>query len=113
MMKKSLSALSLRQPYAEQILRGIKKIEYRSMPTNKRERIYIYASKTPAPIGHWRRLGLKPGDLQTGVLVGTIEVVDCIRKGHKDYHWRLAIPVRLKRPIAPKNHPNPAWFFPF
>jgi len=39
----------LRFPHAEQILRGKKKIEYRNMPTNKRERVYIYASKTPPP----------------------------------------------------------------
>jgi predicted transcriptional regulator len=43
-----MPALSIRQPHAEQTLRGKKKIEYRSMPTNKRERVYIYASMTPA-----------------------------------------------------------------
>ncbi len=41
-------ALSIRQPYAELILREIKIIEYRSRPTNIRERVYIYASQTPA-----------------------------------------------------------------
>ena len=41
---KQLRALSIRQPYAEQILRGTKTIEYRSVKTNIRERIYIYAS---------------------------------------------------------------------
>ena len=39
---KRMVALSIRQPHVEQILRGKKKIEYRSMPTNKRERVYIY-----------------------------------------------------------------------
>ena len=39
-------ALSIRQPYAELILRGVKTIEYRSRPTRKiGERFYIYASK--------------------------------------------------------------------
>ncbi|HBB88969.1 MAG TPA: hypothetical protein DC047_15290 [Blastocatellia bacterium] len=45
---KRVSALSLGQPNAEQVMRGKKTIEYRSMPTKKRERVYIYASKTPA-----------------------------------------------------------------
>lgn len=36
-----MSALSLQQPNAEQVLRGKKKIEYRNMPTKKRERVYI------------------------------------------------------------------------
>ena len=36
-----MSALSLRQPNAEQVLRGKKDTEYRNMPTSKRERVYI------------------------------------------------------------------------
>jgi hypothetical protein len=44
---KNMRALSIRQPYAEQSLRGNKKIEYRGRPTNIRERMYIYASLTP------------------------------------------------------------------
>lgn len=106
-------ALSIRQPHAEQILRGKKKIEFRSRPTNKRERIYIYAAGRPAPPKYWREIGLKPGGLLTGVLVGTVELVGCDRKGPKDYNWRLAKPHRLKKPIKPKNHPQPAWFNPF
>lgn len=41
-------ALSVRQPLAEQIMRGTKKIEYRNIHTNIRGRVYIYASKAPA-----------------------------------------------------------------
>jgi predicted transcriptional regulator len=42
-------ALSIRQPYAELILRGIKTVEYRSRPTRIiGERFYIYASKAVA-----------------------------------------------------------------
>jgi predicted transcriptional regulator len=41
-----MRALSIRQPYAELILRGIKPIEYRSRPTKIiGERFYIYASR--------------------------------------------------------------------
>ena len=41
-----MQALSIRQPYAELILRGIKRIEFRSRPTRRiGERFYIYASK--------------------------------------------------------------------
>ena len=42
-----MRALSIRQPYAELILRGEKTIEYRSRPTKIiGERFYFYASKT-------------------------------------------------------------------
>ncbi|MDA8409599.1 MAG: hypothetical protein M0001_04305 [Treponema sp.] len=37
-------AISIRQPYVELILQGAKTEEYRSMPTNIRERVYLYAS---------------------------------------------------------------------
>ena len=107
-----MSALSLRQPNAEQVLRGKKTIEYRSMPTNKRERVYVYASMTPADQDGWDEIDLKPKSLPTGVLVGTVEIVDCTKRGKK-YHWHLAKPRRLKPPIMPKNHPQPAWFYPF
>ncbi|MBK8128074.1 MAG: ASCH domain-containing protein [bacterium] len=41
----TMSALSVRQPYAEQIMRGEKQFEYRNQITHKRGRVYIYASK--------------------------------------------------------------------
>ena len=40
-----MRALSVRQPHAEAIMRRVKKIEYRSRPTNIREVVYIYASR--------------------------------------------------------------------
>ena len=107
-----MSALSLRQPNAEQVLRGKKKIEYRNMPTSKRERVYIYASNTPADQEAWDEIKLAPGDLPTGVLVGTDRIVGC-RKTKIEYEWDLAGPLRLKRHINPKNHLQPAWFYPF
>lgn len=82
------------------------------MPTNKRERVYLYASKTRSDRGAWDKIGLVAGDLDTGVIVGTVEVVGC-RKVRGEYEWDLAKPIRLKRPLKPKNHPPPAWFYPF
>lgn len=49
-------AISIRQPFVELILRGLKKREYRSKPTNIRERVYLYASLKPA---RWRRLAAR------------------------------------------------------
>jgi hypothetical protein len=49
-MKRGMRALSIRQPYAELILRGIKTIEYRTLPTRIiGERFHIYAPLKPAP----------------------------------------------------------------
>jgi len=106
-------ALSVRQPFAENILRGTKKIEYRSIRTLIRERVYIYASTKPAEAKFFTKLGCKPGDLPVGVLVGTVEVVACKQKGDGDFHWHLANPKRLAKRIKPKNQPQPVWFRPF
>ena len=47
-------ALSIRQPYAELILREIKTVEYRTRPTRIiGERFYIYASKAKAARPIW------------------------------------------------------------
>src|SRR5438128_12660228 len=44
-----MRALSIRQPFAELILRGIKTVEYRTRPTRIiGERFYIYAAKKPS-----------------------------------------------------------------
>jgi hypothetical protein len=52
-----MRALSIRQPFAELILRGIKTVEYRSRPTRIiGERFWIYASKQKAA-GGWQRAG--------------------------------------------------------
>src|SRR5260370_1201034 len=56
-----LRALSVRQPYAELIMRGGKEIEYRSKPTKIRGLVYIYASMTPGQRQDFERLRLKLG----------------------------------------------------
>lgn len=90
--------LSVRQPYAELILRGVKTVEYRSRPTRRvGERFYIYASlrraggggreapwSTDLGVGRppeWmvelaRQVGTIPPDaeLPTGVIVGSAVV---------------------------------------
>ena len=105
-------ALSIRQPYAEQIMRGTKKIEYRSIFTHIRERVYIYTSKKPGDPDVFARLRCQPGDLPTGVIIGTVEVVDCTGSDG-DYEWHLARPKRLAKHLKPKKQPQPVWFRPF
>ncbi len=104
-------ALSVRQPFAEQIMRGTKKIEYRSMKTNIRGRVYIYASKQPR-MDAYEKMKVEPGTFPAGVIVGTVEIVDC-KESWGEYHWILANPQRLKTPLVPETQPQPVWFKPF
>src|SRR3954466_12012096 len=55
-------ALSIRQPWAELILRGVKTVEYRSRPTRVvGERFWIYAAKKEWPVAGGRWPGRKGG----------------------------------------------------
>lgn len=105
-------ALSIRQPFAEQILSGKKKCEYRGTQTKIRERVYVYASKSPARRREWKETGFEPGQLPTGVIVGSVEIAGCEWRSSR-YEWKLARPKRLKRRLTPKNKPQPVWFHPF
>jgi hypothetical protein len=112
-MAKPKLALSIRQPFAELIMQGVKTVEYRSRPTRVRGRVFIYSS-----LGRWpaadeaewaEEFGLDDIDgLPRGVLVGTVELFDC----HGE-EWLLRAPERLAKPVKPARHPNPVWFRPF
>jgi hypothetical protein len=134
-----MRALSIRQPFAELILRGLKTIEYRSRPTRIiGERFYIYAARGPQGTKARRHEGTKAitadnivvpreklpqwmyelaelfilNDLPRGVLVGTAKISRCDGESG-DYNWHLTDVQRLEHPRKPKNHPQPAWFIPF
>lgn len=107
-------AISIRQPYVELILTGKKRYEYRSTPTNIRGRVYLYAAKKPAQNDSaWRKAGVKPGDLPTGCILGTVEIVWCRWSDSDDcYRYRLLEPKRLRKVIHPKSQPQPKFFRP-
>ena len=104
-MTRTRAAFSVHQPYADQILRGTKKYEYRTIPTHIRGRVYVYATlKTIInPSKH----------LPHGRIIGTVQVIACEWSRHLHcYRWKLSHPRRI-RPRSPKNHPQPIWFYPF
>jgi len=126
-----LIALGVRQPWAELILRGIKTIEVRSLPTSIRGPIYLYTSKviatTPAARAAAERHGLDLAALPRGVLVGTVDITGCGPCSPDDaaaacltpeliegkLGWRLARPRRLENPLKVRFLPYGVWFYPF
>jgi hypothetical protein len=111
-----MRALSIRQPWAEQILRGQKRIEYRTVACTNMigKRIYLYASARydEGELAAYKSMGLKRGYLVTGMIVGIMEIDACVgRKGN--YKWFLKNPERLESPLKPINKPQPVWFRPF
>ena len=134
-----MRALSIRQPFAELILRGIKTAELRSRSTTiVGERFYIYASKgrgahllSPGKGQVWsddlrvvtppawmielaeQVKMIEPGALlPTGVIVGSA-VIERVSQVDSMYWWHLAHVERVKKLRKPKGHPQPVWFKPF
>jgi hypothetical protein len=76
-----MKALSIRQPWASLILSGVKPIENRTWPAPYRGRILVHAGRTldydcPADLG---RTLPDVRTLPLGALLGTVELVDCVR----------------------------------
>jgi hypothetical protein len=106
-------ALSVRQPHAEAILRGIKRVEYRSFATHRRGRVLLYASRIPVDdvAGWMRKYGMEQEEydgLPRGVVVGSVELFDS-----NGGEWYLRHPERAVKLLEPRNRPQPVWFRPF
>lgn len=126
-----LPALGIRQPWAELILRGLKSIEVRAVPTNVRGPIYVYASRKPAAGEVVERAAsahdIDIAALPRGVLIGTVDLVDCrpCRPAdsraasvppsvlHDCFGWVLSNPRPLAEPVEPRFLPYGVWFYPF
>jgi hypothetical protein len=87
-----MKALSIRQPWAWEIVQGFKVVEFRSWKTNIREPILIHASKT---IGtkHQEELRLEeeriwlkdidrdlPDYFDRGGIIGRATLIDCVQR---------------------------------
>ena len=106
-------ALSVRQPYAELILRGEKRFEYRSRNTNIRERVWIYASLTDADDPKaWRAVGTPAGGLVNGRIIGSVVITGSKERTDGDFAWKLADPKSLDVPLEVTNHPQPGIWKP-
>jgi len=98
-------ALSVRQPWADQILTGAKTEEYRTVPVKLRGRIYIYAS-----------LGYQEPEAESmprGVVIGEVTIHGCREDRNFGYAWLLKDPVRWDTPRAPAQRANPLFSRPW
>jgi hypothetical protein len=96
-----MKALTVCQPYAEMIVRGVKPIENRTWPTGYRGELLIHAGKSQA----W----LDPDDIATyptmkfGAVVGVAQLVACLNLEHPAT-WPAAY-----QHLATHKHANGPW----
>ncbi|MDQ5873339.1 MAG: ASCH domain-containing protein [Acidobacteriota bacterium] len=90
-------AISVRQPAADEIVRGKKRRDVRSRPSRFRGWILIHASQT------FRRAELPTGapEPERGKLLGIARLEDCVKEGDgwsyvwtKPQRFRVAVPCR-------------------
>ena len=89
-----MKTLSIKQPWAELILRGRKKLEIRKWNTKFRGEFYIHSSKTPDPEA-MKKFGFE--ELPCGVIVGKAKLVGVKNykneeEFEKDKNFHLATP---------------------
>ncbi len=106
-------AISIKQPFVEQILLGEKTREYRTAPTNIRERVYLYASLKPrTEPALWRKMTSTADELPKGLIVGSVEIVDCKPDATGGFAYKLANSKRLRQHLKLANQPGPVFWIP-
>lgn len=107
-------AISVRQPYAESILRGEKVIEYRTTHTHVRGAVYIYAAKAKEDAPIFTAYQIDESEVEFGKIIGTVEIVASEQSlEFPEWHeWHLANPKRLEQPLKPINQPLPVFWYP-
>ena len=84
-----MRALSIKQPWAELIALGRKRIEFRSWKVDFREPLLVVAS-TARQDDKCRENGLDPATLPYGKAVCVVDLVDVIGGEAGDYEWHLS-----------------------
>jgi hypothetical protein len=100
----------------EAIFRGTKDEEYRSRPTQIRERVYLYASLKLAEREYADDLGIpwpEACELSRGGILGSIDITDCRWDEERDcFVWKLERPRRYRELLRATGQPTPAFWRP-
>ena len=95
-----MRALSVKQPWVEEIFSGRKRIDYRTWETSYRGDLLIYASTTKDVnvLNNLQSYGHKASDLVFGAFVGVVRVTDC-KYNSGEYDWYYSDIRRFIRPV--------------
>ena len=75
-----MKAITIRQPYVQAIILGLKHYETRSWPTNYRGKIFIHAGNNQNDVKKTNLVSkYNLSNLEFGVILAECEIVDCIQ----------------------------------
>jgi hypothetical protein len=106
-----MKALTIRQPWAQLIVIGVKDVENRTWQTRHRGPLLIHAGlRVDREEEQWYRDLLAdeelewPNPLPTGAIVGAVQLVDCVTASDRDwfdgpYGWLLDKPLAFEASI--------------
>jgi len=80
---REMKTLSLKQPWAELVASGKKKIELRKWNTHFRGDFLVHASKSP-DTNAMQKLGFNENSLPLGFIIGKAKLVDVKKYGNKE-----------------------------
>lgn len=117
-----MKALSLKQPWAELVVSGKKKIELRKWNTHFRGEFLVHASKSP-DMNAMKKFEISESSLPLGFVIGKAKLVDVKKYENKEdfakdaglhlatsdwgeYGFVLSDVFRLEKPIAAKGTLN-------
>lgn len=109
-----MKCLSVWQPWAELIVRGIKDVENRSWATSHRGPVLIHAGRRMRAgdldlLAAEHGIELSRADLAFGAVLGVVDLVDCRSQQSSPWHlddyigWYFTNPRRLSEPIPCKG----------
>jgi activating signal cointegrator 1 len=98
-----VKCLSIRQPHATRILTGAKVEEYRSWLTHHRGPLAIHAGSTLVRAAFEDAPELDPKRVKRSMVLGVVDLVDCIADVYGGYAWILGSPRWLREPIPMKG----------
>lgn len=121
MVEEDKKALTIQQPWAALIMKGVKQIELRTWSTKYRGILYIHAAKVKNPIDPSLLKKIDSDPLNYGCVIGTVTLRDVKPLSRLDYMrfaaqhlsryawepglfgWFLENPVRFDTPLAYKG----------
>lgn len=111
--------MAVRQPWASAIFQLGKDVENRRRRTSHRGRIWVYAaSRDPFAPRSFAGEDLPGEPLPHGVILGCVELVDCVTDSNSrwalpgEVHWLLRQPMLLADPVPARPRPGMWWQAP-
>lgn len=97
-----MKALSVKQPFANWLVEGIKGSEHRTYNTKFRGEVMIHSSKK-ADKEFIEKYGLNDWKFITGHIIGIVEIYDCKDLGNGVYAWKVRNAKKFKKQIEARG----------